>query len=91
MGYLLVTAVLVISLGRLGDIVGRVRVFNLGFLVFSVASVLLAIDPLHGSKGALWLVIFRLVQGVGGAMLFANSAAILVTPSRWSSGDWRWA
>jgi len=53
MGYLLVTAVLVISLGRLGDIVGRVRVFNLGFAVFSVASVLLAIDPLHGSKGAL--------------------------------------
>jgi MFS family permease len=78
MGYLLVTAVLVISLGRLGDIVGRVRVFNLGFLVFSVASVILAVDPLHGSKGALWLVIFRLVQGVGGAMLFANSAAILV-------------
>jgi MFS family permease len=78
MGYLLVTAVLVISLGRLGDIVGRVRVFNLGFLVFSVASVFLAVDPLHGSKGALWLVIFRLVQGIGGAMLFANSAAILV-------------
>jgi MFS family permease len=78
MGYLLVTAVLVISLGRLGDIVGRVRVFNLGFAVFSVASVLLAIDPFHGSSGAMWLVIFRLVQGVGGAMLFANSAAILV-------------
>ena len=78
MGYLLVTAVLVISLGRLGDIVGRVRVFNLGFAVFSVASVFLAVDPLHGSSGALWLVIFRLVQGVGGAMLFANSAAILV-------------
>src|ERR1700691_3179471 len=78
MGYLLITAVLVISLGRLGDIVGRVRVFNLGFAVFSVASVLLAIDPFHGSSGALWVVIFRLVQGVGGAMLFANSAAILV-------------
>ncbi|MGH3733033.1 MAG: MFS transporter [Acidimicrobiales bacterium] len=78
MGYLLVTAVLVISLGRLGDIVGRVRVFNLGFAVFSVASVVLAVDPLQGSSGALWLVIFRLVQGVGGAMLFANSAAILV-------------
>ena len=78
MGYLLVTAVLVISLGRLGDIVGRVRIFNLGFLVFTIASVLLAIDPFRGSSGALWLVLWRLVQGVGGAMLFANSAAILV-------------
>ena len=78
MGYLLVTAVLVISLGRLGDIVGRVRIFNFGFAVFSFASVLLALDPFNGSSGALWLVIWRLVQGVGGAMLFANAAAILV-------------
>ena len=78
MGYLLVTAVLVISLGRLGDIVGRVRIFNLGFLVFSIASVLLAIDPYHGASGALWLVLWRLAQGVGGAMLFANASAILV-------------
>ncbi|MHB2029440.1 MAG: MFS transporter [Acidimicrobiales bacterium] len=78
MGYLLVTAVLVISLGRLGDIVGRVRIFNYGFLVFSIASVLLALDPYHGGTGALWLVLWRLVQGVGGAMLFANSSAILV-------------
>jgi len=78
MGYLLVTAVLVISLGRLGDIVGRVRIFNLGFVVFTAASVLLAIDPYQHSAGALWLVLWRLVQGVGGAMLFANSSAILV-------------
>ena len=78
MGYLLVTAVLVISLGRLGDIVGRVRIFNLGFLVFTIASVLLAADPFRGGTGALWLVLWRLVQGVGGAMLFANSSAILV-------------
>ena len=77
-GYLLVTAVLVISLGRLGDIVGRVRIFNLGFAVFSFASVLLALDPMHGGSGALWLVMWRLVQGVGGAMLFANSSAIIV-------------
>jgi MFS family permease len=77
-GYLLVTAVLVISLGRLGDIMGRVRIYNLGFAVFSLASVLLALDPYHGGTGALWLVLWRLVQGVGGAMLFANSSAILV-------------
>ncbi len=77
-GYLLVTAVLVVSLGRLGDILGRVRIYNLGFAVFSLASVLLALDPYHGGSGALWLVLWRLVQGVGGAMLFANSSAILV-------------
>lgn len=76
-GYMLVTAVLVISLGRIGDIFGRVRIYNLGFLVFSIASILLALDPYHGGSGALWLVIWRLVQGVGGAMLFANSSAII--------------
>ena len=76
-GYMLVTAVLVISLGRIGDIFGRVRIYNLGFLVFSIASILLALDPFHSGKGALWLVIWRLVQGIGGAMLFANSSAII--------------
>jgi MFS family permease len=78
MGYLLVTAALVISLGRLGDIVGRVRIFNLGFAVFTVGSIVLALDPFNGGGGAIWLVLWRLVQGVGGAMLFANSSAILV-------------
>jgi MFS family permease len=78
MGFLLVMAVLVISLGRLGDIVGRVRIFNLGFAVFTVASILLALDPLHAGGAAIWLVLWRLVQGVGGAMLFANASAILV-------------
>ncbi len=77
-GYLLVTAVLVISLGRLGDIKGRVRIYNLGFAVFSVASILLALDPFSHGAGAMWLVMWRLVQGVGGAMLFANSSAIIV-------------
>jgi MFS family permease len=78
MGYMLVTAVLVISLGRLGDVMGRVRIYNLGFAVFSFASIVLALDPFHGGKGALWLVLWRLLQGVGGAMLFANSSAIIV-------------
>jgi len=77
-GYMLVTAVLVISLGRLGDIMGRVRIYNFGFAVFTFASIVLALDPFHGGKGALWLVLWRLVQGVGGAMLFANSSAIIV-------------
>jgi MFS family permease len=77
MGFLLVTAVFVVTFGRLGDIYGRVRIYNLGFVVFAVASVALSVDPLHGSSGALWLIAWRVVQGIGGAMLFANSAAIL--------------
>jgi MFS family permease len=77
MGYLLVSAVLVVTLGRLGDMLGRVKMYNLGFAVFTVASVLLSIVPFSGGGGALWLILFRLVQGVGGAMLMANSTAIL--------------
>jgi MFS family permease len=77
LGYLLVSAVLVVALGRLGDMFGRVRMYNLGFAVFSVASVLLSVDPYHGSAGALWLIGWRVVQAFGGAMLTANSAAIL--------------
>ena len=77
MGYLLVSAVLVVSLGRLGDLVGRVRMYNLGFAVFTVSSVALALTPGSGSGAALWIIGWRLVQAVGGSMLFANSTAIL--------------
>ncbi|HEY6277725.1 MAG TPA: MFS transporter [Streptosporangiaceae bacterium] len=77
MGYLLVTAVLVVTLGRLGDMFGRVRIYNLGFVVFTLASIALSLDPLTGPPGALWLIGWRLVQAVGGAMLMANAAAIL--------------
>jgi MFS family permease len=77
MGYLLVSAVLVVTLGRLGDMLGRVKIYNLGFVVFTVSSVLLSIEPFSGGAGALWLIGFRVVQGVGGAMLMANSTAIL--------------
>jgi MFS family permease len=77
MGYLLVSAVLVVSLGRLGDLVGRVRMYNLGFAVFTAASVALALTPGSGSGAALWIIGWRLVQAVGGSMLFANSTAIL--------------
>nr|WP_231608106.1 MFS transporter [Streptacidiphilus albus] len=77
MGYLLVTAVLVVTLGRLGDIVGRVRIYNLGFVVFTLASVALSFDPFQGGSGALWLIGWRFVQALGGAMLMANSAAII--------------
>jgi MFS family permease len=77
LGYLLVSAVLVVVLGRLGDMFGRVKMFNLGFVIFSAASVLLSVDPFHGSGGALWLIGWRIAQAFGGAMLTANSAAIL--------------
>ncbi|MFG1912710.1 MFS transporter [Kribbella sp. NPDC048928] len=77
MGFLVVTAVLVVTLGRLGDIYGRVKIYNLGFAVFTAGSVALVFDPLTQSGGALWLILWRIVQGVGAAMLFANSTAIL--------------
>ena len=77
MGYILVTAVLVVSFGRLGDIYGRVRIYNLGFVIFTLAAVALSLDPLTGGSGALWLILWRVVQAVGGSMLFANSTAIL--------------
>ena len=77
MGYMLITAVLVVALGRLGDMWGRVRIYNSGFLIFTVVSVILSLDPLHGAGGALWLIGWRVLQAVGGAMLMANSAAII--------------
>jgi MFS family permease len=77
MGFLLVTAVLVVSLGRVGDMYGRVRMYNLGFAVFTLFSILLSVTFLTGPAGALWIIIMRVFQGVGGAFLFANSTAIL--------------
>ncbi len=77
MGYRLVQAVLVVTLGRLGDMFGRVRIYNAGFTVFTAASVLLSFDPFHGTRGALWLIGWRVPQAIGGSMLTANSAAIL--------------
>ena len=77
MGFVLVTAVLVVSLGRVGDIYGRVKMYNLGFAVFTLFSILLSVTFLTGPAGALWIIIMRVFQGVGGAFLFANSTAIL--------------
>jgi len=77
MGYLLVTAVLVVSFGRLGDMYGRARMYNLGFAIFTLFSIALSATYLHGTEGAWWLIIMRIGQGIGGALLFANSAAIL--------------
>ena len=77
MGYLVVTAVLVVPFGRLGDMYGRVRLYNIGFVIFTVAAVALSLDPFLLGGGAIWLIGWRVVQGVGGAMLMATSSAIL--------------
>ena len=77
LGFLVVTSVLVVSLGRLGDMFGRVKMYNLGFVVYTAASLVLTLDPLTGQAGALWLIIGRIFQGIGAAFLIGNSAAIL--------------
>jgi MFS family permease len=77
LGYMVVASVLIVSLGRLGDMFGRVRIYNLGFLIYTVASLLLTVDWMTGRAGATYLIVFRIVQGIGGACLLANSAAII--------------
>ena len=77
MGYLVVSAVLVVTLGRLGDIYGRVKMYNAGFAIFTLGALFLPFDPLTGPSGALWLIGFRVIQAFGGAMLMANAPAIL--------------
>jgi MFS family permease len=77
LGFLVVTSVLVVSLGRLGDMFGRVRMYNAGFVIYTVASLLLTIDWMNGRAGAAYLIIFRVVQGIGSAFLVANASAIL--------------
>jgi len=77
MGFMLVTAVLVVSFGRVGDMYGRVRMYNLGFAVFTFFSILLSVTWMTGPSAAVWIIVMRVFQGVGGALLFANSSAIL--------------
>ena len=77
LGFMVVMAVLVVSLGRVGDMFGRVRMYNLGFAIFTAGSILLSVTWLEGSAGAMWMIIMRVVQGVGAAFLMANSSAIL--------------
>ncbi|HEY1524246.1 MAG TPA: MFS transporter [Solirubrobacteraceae bacterium] len=77
LGFMVVGAVLVVSLGRVGDMFGRVRMYNLGFAIFTVGSILLSVTWMTGSAGALWLIGMRILQGIGAAFLFANSSAIL--------------
>jgi len=77
LGYMVVTAVLVVTAGRLGDIFGRSRTFSVGFGIFTLGAAVCALDPISGGGGALFLIIARCVQGIGGAMLMANSTALI--------------
>jgi len=77
LGYMVVTATLLVTFGRISDMFGRVRLYNLGFLIFAIGSTLLALTPSAGNAGALELIIFRLIQGIGSGFLLSNSAAIL--------------
>jgi MFS family permease len=77
LGYLVVSSVLIVSLGRLGDMYGRVRIYNLGFVIYTIASLFLTVDWMTGRAGATYLIAFRIVQGLGGACLLANAAAII--------------
>jgi EmrB/QacA subfamily drug resistance transporter len=72
MGYILMTAVLLLAFGRLADMYGKVRLYNLGFAIFTIGSGLCSLS-INGGM----LVFFRLVQGVGAALIWANNAAIL--------------
>src|SRR5579859_7637152 len=77
MGFLLITSVLVLTFGRLGDMYGRVRMYNLGFAIFTVFSILLSVNWMTGTAGALWIILMRAGQAIGGSLEFANSSAIL--------------
>jgi EmrB/QacA subfamily drug resistance transporter len=77
MGYMVVTSTLLVTVGRISDMLGRVKMYNLGFAVFTLGSILLFLTPSLGAAGGIELILFRVVQAVGAAFLFANSSAIL--------------
>ena len=91
MGYLVVSAVLVVAFGRLGDIYGRVRMYNAGFLIFTLASIALAFTPDVGSAGALELIGLRIVQGSAAPCSWPTPWPSSPTPSRCASAAWPWA
>jgi MFS family permease len=77
LGYMVVTTTLLVTFGRISDMLGRVRMYNLGFLIFAIGSILLWLTPGTENTGAIELITFRLIQGIGSGFLFANSAAII--------------
>ena len=91
LGYLVVSSVLIVSLGRLGDMYGRVRIYNLGFVIYTIASLLLAIDWMTGRAGRDYLIVFRIVQGVGGRACSPTQPRSSPTLFLSTSAGWRWA
>jgi MFS family permease len=77
MGYMVVTSTLLVTIGRISDMLGRVKMYNLGFAIFTVGSILAFLTPSTGTAGGIEMILFRVIQGVGGSFIFANSAAIL--------------
>jgi len=76
-GYDIVTATLLVTFGRISDMFGRVRLYNLGFAIYTAGSIMLWLTPGTGDAGALELIAFRFIQGIGGAFLFSNGAALI--------------
>jgi MFS family permease len=91
MGYLVVTAVLVVTFGRLGDMFGRVRMYNAGFAVFTGASIALSVTPGHGGNAAMWLIVWRVVQGIVARCSWPTPRPSSPTPSPPTSAVERWA
>ena len=89
LGFLVVSSVLIVSLGRLGDMYGRVRIYNLGFVIYTAASLILTVDWMTGRAGATYLIVFRIVQGIGGACLLANAAPIITDAFPVHQRGWR--
>jgi MFS family permease len=77
MGYMIATSVLVVTCGRLGDIYGRARIYNIGFAIFTAAAIALSFIPGEGAQAAMYMIVVRVIQGIGGALLMANATAIL--------------
>ncbi len=78
MGYSIVLASILVTFGRVSDLYGRARMYTWGFIIFTIASVLLSIVPGNsGNNGALMLIVFRMVQAVGAGFLMVNSTALL--------------
>jgi MFS family permease len=79
LGYIISSSVIVVTIGRLSDMFGRVKFYNIGFAIFAIASTILYVISytFTGTNAVIMLIIFRLIQGLGGGFLFANSTAII--------------
>ena len=86
LAYMIASTVLVLTAGRLSDLFGRKKAFVGGFLLFTAASL-----GAGFSADGTQLILWRILQGIGGAFIFANGRHSSPTPSPASSSAWRWA